>query len=691
MRYIFAPGFGASKRSFHYYEQVFQNKFVKLDFSECISLEDHFRVIDQAVKSAIDDGEDFVLIGHSLGTSIISHYVLSREVPNLKGMVLIGGGKRFYPAEGMNFLMNLPNFMIFLMLVGMALVSPLMFILMGWQGMMERLEAIKLSREMGIQKIKDVYHETIVKVINPPPLKILEIPVLLLTLPKDVLFPSEGITDLRVNFPRLELHVIPANRYHFTHKYDVYVAGVIKAWIEKTYKLSLGTLSSDIKQALENPRMVFEATKDFQITRKQAFIFLSPILVLWYFYGAFISRLTIELLRYLQPTDSWDTKTIIIVFAYVFVPLYIIFDAMFYPRARIKYKHVSEIKVRLPKVSIILPTRNEEKNIAFVLSTLLSLNYPDYEIIIMDGSTTTKTLEIARKYVEKNNPRNIPVFFKMEPPLPKGWIGKSWSCYNAVKFATGELILFTDADTRHTPDSLLNAVMLMKEKQLDAMSIVGKFVMKTIPEKAIMPLIHVIMFSVLGGRLMNHKKWPLTIGIGQYFLIKKDFYEKIGTHAAFKSTISEDLAMAKRSKKLGRFAVFKGTDFYHVRMYSNLNEILTGFTKNVYDGLGQNILIAIGAALAVMVWFGLPVVGLPVMIAVFGLVSIETAWYALTMLFLMSIVIPSLIDNDVDFKAMFLFPMGAIIFLAIIIRSIYLGATNKPIVWRDRVYMFKMQ
>ena len=690
MKLIFAPGFGASQRSFHDYENIFKEDFVKLDFTNAITLEERFDIIENEVNKAISNNEEYFLAGHSLGAPLITHYISLKRPQKLKGVVLIGGGDRFYPSPGMNWLMQRNTVIIFLILIGMILFSPVMYIILGWKGTMQRLEAVKLARKMGIRKIKAIFKYTILPLENPPKKPPIELPALLLRLPKDVLLPEQVLKNIREHYPNVIEKIIPTEHYHFTHHFDIYVAGVIHEWLKNRFNIKKYELPDDILFALKDPKTTFEASEGFQLSRRYVLAFLVLIYIWKKFVRNHVNRFAIQNIYIVSPRNGLSNRELFLLLIYVLIPTLIIVDTILYPKIP-KTTELIMPKEKTPFVSIILPVRNEEKNISNILKSLFSLYYPKYEIIVIDGSPDEKTIKKAKKTVKHNNVRNIPVKILKEPHKPEDWFGKSWACWNATKQAKGDVFLFTDADTKHTPWSLVSTINQLYRKDLDMLSVIGKFRLETFWERVIMPFINVLMFAVMGGRLTNYKKWPLTLGIGQYILVRKKFYFKIGGHKAVKNKVSEDMGLAKLGKKRGNYSVFKGTHVYSVRMYTSLRDIFFGIGKNVYDGLGNNLLLAIGVLGIFFVWIVMPFVMVPIFGLTYGWTSEPTKWLIFAMLLLMAIIIPSLIESEVPLFYVIFFPIGVIVFIGIISWSVYIGSTNKPFKWRDRIYRYRPQ
>ncbi len=687
MRIVFAPGFGASKRQFPYYENIFGSDFIKINFSNCTTLEEHFARIEEEI-NRIPQNEGFVLVGHSFGTAIISHYLAGRKTQNLKGVILIGGGPRFYPPRGLGFLMSLPWIFTIFFLVGLALSSPFLFLFKGWKAMMERLEAISLARRLGVRYIHTTYNQTFKRVVELPETRA-NIPAVFVHLPRDVLVPQAAFVEAKKIFPLIEERQIPTDRYHFTEQFDIYVSGVIAQWIHTKLGGEKLKLPNDVLFALQNPDATFEALDGIDISRKPIIGGILFILAWWKFFMPNNPTLLVQGAYKFDPSDGVSKQETILLIAYVVVPLIIILDSFVYPRLPLAME-TKPPAGRFRKVSIILPTRNEEKNIVKNLRSLFSLNYPNYEIIMIDASTSSQTMELARKAEQDYNRKHVAFKIIKEPPLPKGWFGKAWACWNGYKHAKGDILLFTDADTSHSEWSLMSSVATLNRHNLDSLSVIGKFELVSFWEKVLLPFIHMLMFAVMGGRLMNQKKWPLTLGIGQYLLFRREFYENIGGHKAVRNQISEDLRLARKSKKNGRYMVFSGNNIYSVRMYASLKEIFFGIGKNVYDGLGRRIMFSIGAGIALFIWLVLPFVVFPTIVSSFGWKSQITRWFVFGMLTLMALILPALLENEVSFYYAFLFPLSVLVFFAILAWSTYVGATNKPFTWRDRVYQMSL-
>src|SRR4029450_12024578 len=211
-----------------------------------------------------------------------------------------------------------------------------------------------------------------------------------------------------------------------------------------------------------------------------------------------------------------------------------------------------------PKVSIIVPARNEEESILFCLQSLLSQDYDNYEVIAIDDSSTDKTPSIISELSEKNH-RLIAV---KAPSRPEDWIGKNWACFQGYQKSSGEILLFTDADTVHKSDSLSSAVNTMIHGQLDALTLVPKLICCDIITKFTLPVLSIFLHSRYSPLRVNNPKNKIGYFFGSFYLISKKNYEKIGTHEQVRQELVEDGALGRRVKEQGmRLRLVRGENF----------------------------------------------------------------------------------------------------------------------------------
>ena len=203
--------------------------------------------------------------------------------------------------------------------------------------------------------------------------------------------------------------------------------------------------------------------------------------------------------------------------------------------------------MRHPKVSIILPARNEESYIGRCLRTLEAQDYPNYEIIAINDSSEDATGEIIRECAAKN-PKIIPVDAK---PKPDGWMGKNWACMEGYSKASGELLLFTDSDTVFAPDVISAAVHQLTTTNLDALTAIPRLMVPDFWTSITLPMISVFLHTRFSALKVNNPKQKTGYFFGSFFIMPRTIYEAIGTHRKIHQEIIEDGVLGRRAKDMG--------------------------------------------------------------------------------------------------------------------------------------------
>lgn len=231
-------------------------------------------------------------------------------------------------------------------------------------------------------------------------------------------------------------------------------------------------------------------------------------------------------------------------------------------------------------ISIIVPARDEARNLGRCLDSLRALRNVDVEILVVEGGSTDGTRAIAEA-AAREDPR---VRVLDEPPLPAGWVGKPWACWNGAQAARGAWLLFTDADTWHAPESLATTAELARDA--DLLTGLTRQELGTFAERVAMPPVFLLIRTAAGGAAPERFADPEhAIANGQYLLWRREAYERLGGHEAVKGSVIEDLALARlaaRARLRGRFEDLTG--LVAVRMYRGWGDMLRGWRKNVATG-----------------------------------------------------------------------------------------------------------
>jgi len=209
-----------------------------------------------------------------------------------------------------------------------------------------------------------------------------------------------------------------------------------------------------------------------------------------------------------------------------------------------KFENISKTK---PKVSIILPARNEEEFIGKCLDSLTNQDYENYEIIVIDDSSEDDTGKIISEYAKKHS-NVIPVSAR---PKPEGWMGKNWACMEGYGKATGELLLFTDADTTHAKNVITLAVNHLNSFNLDALSSIPKMLTFDFWTNITLPMISTFLHTRFSALNVNNPAKKTGYFFGSFFILKKTTYQEIGMHEGVKHEIIEDGALGKKVKESG--------------------------------------------------------------------------------------------------------------------------------------------
>ncbi len=233
-------------------------------------------------------------------------------------------------------------------------------------------------------------------------------------------------------------------------------------------------------------------------------------------------------------------------------------------------------------VSVIVPARNEEANLPILLDSLLLTDYTPVEILLVNDRSTDRTADVARGYAARD-PR---VRLVEGTELPAGWFGKPWACQQGYRAATGDLLLFTDADTRHAPELLGRAVGALEAERRDLVTVMGRMICGSFWERLIMPIITALLAIRFHPGVVNRaRRASETIANGQFILVTRESYEAVGTHEAVKHEVAEDLAMAQLYFRAGRRQLFAfGLTLMGTRMYTSLAGLVEGWSKNVFVG-----------------------------------------------------------------------------------------------------------
>lgn len=212
---------------------------------------------------------------------------------------------------------------------------------------------------------------------------------------------------------------------------------------------------------------------------------------------------------------------------------------------------------RRPKVSIILPARDEEKYIAACLDSLLAQDYTNFEVVAINDGSTDRTGEIIQEYAAKDRR----VIYVSTPPKPEGWAGKNWACHHGYKHAAGEYLFFTDADTTHAPDALSLAVGHMLAENLDALTAIPRLLCNDFWTRITLPALSTFLHTRFSPLRVNDPRHRTGYFFGSFFVIRRETYEAVGTHEGVRHELVEDGALGSKVKAGGhRMKMVRGEE-----------------------------------------------------------------------------------------------------------------------------------
>jgi len=342
-----------------------------------------------------------------------------------------------------------------------------------------------------------------------------------------------------------------------------------------------------------------------------------------------------------------------------------------------------------PRVSVVVPARNESRNIERCARSVLAAAYPDFEVVVVDDHSTDGTGDIARR-IARDDARLRVVD---APPLPEGWFGKQWACATGARESSGELLLFTDADTRHSPDLLPRAVNAMRARGAELLSVAGNQEMHSFWERIVQPQMFALLSIRYGGseHVSNAKRPVDAIANGQFILVRRDSYDAIGGHAAVRDRVAEDMAMAQTFVAAHRrIALYAATEQLSTHMYASLSELIAGWGKNIYAG-GRMAALggSLGRAAYPFILVAMPLFGLlpPIVLLGWALGIVGTAWFLWATI--------SIIVNVGFWAALYrymgesvayalLYPLGLVMLLVIALGGVRRG---QRVEWKQRTYL----
>jgi len=244
-----------------------------------------------------------------------------------------------------------------------------------------------------------------------------------------------------------------------------------------------------------------------------------------------------------------------------------------------------------PTVSVLIPARNEEKNIGKIIEDIINQSYKSIELIIFDDNSSDNTANIVSEKIKQD--KRIKLLKSTE--LPKNWLGKNWACHNLAKNAKGDYLLFLDADVRAKSNLIKKTLAYSQKYKLGLLSIFPKQIMKTFGEKLTVPLMHYILLTLLPLIFVRKSIFKShSAANGQFMLFDAKIYTKYLPHKLFKSEKVEDIKISRFYKSQKKaVACITGTNEITCRMYEDYNQAVNGFSKNIVMFFGNTYIFTV--------------------------------------------------------------------------------------------------
>ncbi len=344
-----------------------------------------------------------------------------------------------------------------------------------------------------------------------------------------------------------------------------------------------------------------------------------------------------------------------------------------------------------PLISILIPARNESRNIRRCIECIRAQTHTRWEMIVVDDHSTDDTPDIVIG-IAAQDPR---IRLLPSKPLPPGWVGKSHALAQGAKVARGEWLCLLDADTFAAPELLASTFHEAKIRGADLLSILTNQELQSFWERVISPVAFSGLALVYDLKRINDPRLPDAMAIGQFILIRRTVYEETGGHHALSDSILEDRAIAETVKRAGHtILLVNGRALASVRMHTSLKEIWESWVKTIYPGLRDQpgmVLFLAGAAILGAVIFPAWWIA-----ACFGLVLARTLPAGLIFLeatlfwlyFLRNRII-DLASYKVPLFYALTVPIGIIYFSSMMLDSFFRVRSGRGLTWKGRTYLAK--
>lgn len=339
----------------------------------------------------------------------------------------------------------------------------------------------------------------------------------------------------------------------------------------------------------------------------------------------------------------------------------------------------------LPRVSVVVPARNEAEHIEAALTSLLQLDYPDYEVIAVDDRSDDTTGEIIDRlsshWRERDEASHHLLNVLHVSELPQGWLGKVHAMWKAAQHATGEWLLFTDADVVFRADALRRAMVYALREQADHVVLFPTMIMETVGERMMMAFFQ-------SQFIFAHRPWKVadpksrdSLGVGAFNLVRRSVYEKNGSYAALRMAVLDDMMLGELVKRNGfRQRCVFGPDLVKLHWVVGAFGMVRNLTKNFFAIFRFNVPFTLAAVCGVLLINLGPFVGL---LFAHGWAHLG---YALALSAIAIMYFGMTIKSEISPWYFFLHPAGTLLFAYTMLRSMTVTLACCGIEWRGTFY-----
>ncbi|MGY5141711.1 MAG: glycosyltransferase [Nitrosopumilus sp.] len=343
-----------------------------------------------------------------------------------------------------------------------------------------------------------------------------------------------------------------------------------------------------------------------------------------------------------------------------------------------------------PKVSIILPARNEEDYLSSCLDSLISQDYENYEIVVIDDSSEDNTGKIISEYAKKNS-KIIHVTARTKPD---GWMGKNWACMEGFHKSTGELLLFTDADTKHSEKVISLAVKHLLSFELDALSAIPRMLTFDFWTKITLPMISTFLHTRFSALNVNDPSKKTGYFFGSFFIISRKTYEEVGMHEGVKHEIIEDGALGKKVKESGyKMKMVRGDHLIDAVWARDGGTLWNALKRLMIPLYIQSPKVAIGIFFAVLflLFVPFPILAKSLLIDTnsdSGLILFFTSLIASILIYVGG-TIEAKMGLALRFKDAIFAPIGSLVVVLAFLTGLLHAKKSSSVSWRGRSYSMK--